>query len=54
MHHHLIGSFWGNLFIACLAGAITIACFGAMLRMLVRPGETDPTHPKFTVLRHDR
>ena len=54
MHHHLIGPFWGNLVIVGIAGAITVACFGAMFRMLVRPGETDPTHPKFMVLRHDR
>ena len=54
MHHHLVGPFWGNLVVAGIAGAITIACFAAMLRMLIRPGETDPAHPKFTVLRRDR
>jgi hypothetical protein len=54
MHHHLIGPFWGNLVIVCIAGSITAACFMAMFRMLAHPGETDHTHPKFMVLRHDR
>jgi hypothetical protein len=52
--HHLIGPFWGNVIIIGLAGAITVACFVAMFRMLWRPGETDPSHPKYAVLRHDR
>lgn len=54
MHHHLIGPYWGNLIIIAIAGAITVACFVAMCRMLLRPGEADPRHPKYMVLRHDR
>ena len=54
MHHHLIGPFWGNVIIIGIAGAITVACFVAMFRMLLRPGETDRGHPKYLVLRHDR
>lgn len=54
MHHHLIGPYWGNVTIIGIAGAITIACFVAMYWMLRYPGETDPRHPKYTVLRHDR
>jgi uncharacterized membrane protein YedE/YeeE len=54
VHHHLIGPFWGNVIIIGLAGATTVACFVAMFRMLWRPGETDPRHPKYAVLRHDR
>ena len=53
MHHHLTGPFWGNVGLIGIAGAITVACFAAMLRMLLRPGETDPSHPKYLVLRHD-
>jgi uncharacterized membrane protein YedE/YeeE len=52
--HHLMGPFWGNVIIIALAGATTVACFVAMFRMLWQPGETDPRHPKYTVLRHDR
>jgi hypothetical protein len=54
VHHHLTGPFWGNVGLIGIAGAITAACFVAMFRMLLRPGETDPSHPKYLVLRHDR
>ena len=54
MHHHLTGPFWGNVLIIGIAGATTVACFVAMFWMLLRPGETDPSHPKWLVLRHDR
>lgn len=54
MHHHLIGPYWGNVIIIGVAGAITLSCFVAMFRMLRHPGETDPHHPKYAVLRRDR
>jgi hypothetical protein len=54
VHHHLIGPFWGNVILIAIAGAITAGCFAAMFWMLIRPGETDPNHPKYLVLRHDR
>jgi hypothetical protein len=54
MDHHLTGPFWGNVVIFIIAGVITVACFVTMLWMLLRPGETDPNHPKYSVLRHDR
>jgi hypothetical protein len=54
VHHHLIGPLWGNIIIIGIAGAITVACFAAMFWMLARPGETDPRHAKYMVLRHDR
>jgi hypothetical protein len=54
VHHHLIGPYWGNVIIIGVSGAITLACFVAMFWMLRRPGETDPDHPKYLVLRHDR
>ncbi len=43
----------GNLIVIALTGAVTIACFVALLWMLVRPGERDPRHPKYRVLRDD-
>jgi hypothetical protein len=54
MHDHLTGPFLGNVIIVVVAGAVTFACFVAMFRMLFRPGETDPHHPKYEVLRDDR
>ena len=54
MHHQLIGPFWGNVIIIGIAGAITLACFVAMFRMLFRPGETDQNHPKYDILQDDR
>lgn len=53
MQHALMGPFWGNLVIAVLAGAITLGCFAAMFRMLLRPGERDPRHPKYMILREE-
>ncbi len=54
MHHHLMGPFWGNVAIIAIAGAITIGCFVAMFRMIFRPGEKDPHHAKYDILRSDR
>jgi hypothetical protein len=54
MHDHLIGPVLGVVIIVALAGTVTLVCFVAMFRMLFRPGETDPHHPKYEVLRDDR
>lgn len=54
MHHGIMGPFWGNAAIILIAGSITIGCFGAMFRMLIRPGERDPRHPKYMILPDDR
>lgn len=54
MHDHLTGPFWGNLVTIALAGGVTAACFIAVLRMLIRPGESDPQHPKYMVLDEKR
>jgi hypothetical protein len=54
VHHHLTGPFWGNVMIIAIAGAITVGCFVAMFWMLLRPGESNPNHPKYLVLRRDR
>jgi hypothetical protein len=53
MHHHLTGPLWGNIVILIIAGIITLGCFGAMLRMLWRPGETNPRHAKYDIFRND-
>lgn len=50
MHDHMMGPIWGNAVIIALAGAITMACFLAMLRMLFSPGESDRQHPKYQIL----
>jgi hypothetical protein len=54
MHDHLAGPTWGIVIIIVVAGAVTLSCIGAMLRMLIRPGEDDPAHPKRRILREDR
>jgi hypothetical protein len=48
-----MGPFWGNVVIVVLAGAITLACIAATFRMLFHPGEHDPRHPKYMILRED-
>lgn len=53
MHHHLIGPMWGNIVIIAVSGAITVACFVVMFRMLLHPGEKDGKHPKYGILRDD-
>ena len=46
-----MGPLWGNAVIIVLAGVITLGCVIAVFRMLIRPGEGDPRHPKYSVLR---
>ncbi|MDE2150555.1 MAG: hypothetical protein KGJ55_12170 [Gammaproteobacteria bacterium] len=54
MHQHLTGPFWGIAAIVLIAGAITVACFAAMVWMLVRPGERRRDHPKYLVIDEER
>ena len=54
MHHAFLGPFWGNVAIIAIAGAITIGCFVAMFWMIFRPGEKDPHHATYEILRKDR
>jgi hypothetical protein len=54
MHDQLIGPLWGNVITIGVAGAVTVACFTAMFWMLVYPGETDRSHPKYAILQDDR
>jgi hypothetical protein len=54
MEHHMAGPMLGNVIIIAVAGAITVACFVAMFWVLLRPGETNPNHPKYDILRDDR
>ncbi len=51
MTHHITGPFWGNVAIIGIGGAITLACFAAMVWFLLRPGETERQHPKNDILR---
>lgn len=44
----------GNLMIVAVFGLGTIACFAVAIRLLVRPGEKNHDHPKYTILRDDR
>ncbi len=53
MEHHMAGPMLGNLIILLLAGGVTLGCFVAMFWMLLRPGETNPNHPKYEILRDD-
>jgi hypothetical protein len=54
MHEHLAGPMLGVAVVVALAGAVTLACFVAMLRMLFAPGEMDRHHPKYEILDDDR
>jgi hypothetical protein len=51
MEHHMMGPLWGNVVIITLAGIVTLGCVIAAFRMLIHPGEGDPRHPKYSVLR---
>lgn len=53
-HHGVAGPPLGNLLVAGAAGLVTLVCAGIALRMLIRPGEADPRHPKYRVLDKDR
>ncbi|MEO8779800.1 MAG: hypothetical protein ABI389_14150 [Rhodanobacter sp.] len=52
--HMFGGPFWGNVIIIAVAGTITIGCFVAMFWMIFRPGEKNPHHAKYNILRKDR
>lgn len=54
MHHGLTGHLLGNIVIIIVAGIVTVVCFALMVRMLVRPGETNRHHPKYEIFGDDR
>lgn len=54
MQHMMMGPLWGEILVVSIAGIITIACFVAMFWWMAHPGEKDPRHPKYQILRHDR
>lgn len=54
MHNMMMGPLWGIIAIATFTGVITLGCFVAMFKFLIRPGEKDPRHPKYDILRPDR
>lgn len=45
---------WGVLLVAGIAGLVALACIVAAVRMLLHPGERDPRHVKYQILRPDR
>lgn len=54
MAHDIAAPVLGNMIIISISGVVTVCCFAIMLWMLFRPGETDPRHPKYEILRKDR
>ena len=54
MNHLADAPFWGLVALVGVTGAITLACFATMFWMLLRPGETNPDHAKYDILRPDR
>lgn len=50
-----ISAHWlGNLMILIVFGLGTVVCVAFAIRMLVKPGEENPDHPKYRVLHDDR
>ncbi len=54
MDHEITGPLIGRIIVAISFGSITLVCIGVALKMLFRPGERDPHHPKYRILRKDR
>ncbi len=54
MHNMMMGPLWGVIAVASVAGVITVACFVVMFWMIFKPGEKDPRHAKYDILRPDR
>ncbi len=54
MQHMLMGPTWGIVAVVVVVGIVNLACWAAMLKMLLQPGERDPRHPKYAILRRDR
>ncbi len=54
MQNMLMGPMWGIIAVATVVGLVTLACFIAMFRYLTHPGEHNPDHPKYSILRRDR
>jgi len=53
-HHGLMGPMLGNLLVGGAAAVVTIVCFIVAARLLIHPGERDPSHPKYRILAADR
>jgi hypothetical protein len=54
MHNMMMGPLWGIIVVATVGGLITLGCFAAMFRFIFRPGEKNPQHAKYDILRPDR
>jgi hypothetical protein len=44
----------GNAIVIALTGMVTLGCIVAACWMVIRPGERNPDHPKYRILRADR
>lgn len=54
MHNMMMGPLWGIVAVASIGGLITIGCFVAMFWLIFHPGEKNPHHAKYDILRDDR
>ncbi len=54
MHAMMEGPLWGVIAVASVAGVVAAACFVLMFWFIFKPGEKDPHHPKYEILRRDR
>lgn len=50
----LPGPVLGNILVVSAAGLVTLFCFVIAFRLLISPGERDPSHPKYRILSDDR
>lgn len=54
MHNMLMGPTWGVIAVMALGAVVTVVCFALMFWWIFHPGEKNPNHPKYQILRHDR
>ncbi|MDE2572050.1 MAG: hypothetical protein KGM44_05955 [bacterium] len=54
MEAHAMGPPLGGAIVTIAAVLVTIGVAVAAARMIIAPGEANPAHPKYRVLRRDR
>lgn len=54
MHNMMMGPLWGIIAVGSVVGVVTLGCLIAMIKYLTHPGEHNPNHPKYSILRRDR
>lgn len=50
----IFGPVLGNLLVVAVVGSAALASIVLALRMVFRPGEREPSHPKYAILSADR